>query len=1083
MSVDVGSATGHLDLDISGFLKGLKTAQTEARASMSNVEKDIGNQVKSIGNSMTSAGKTATTHLTIPLLGVGAAGLKVATDFEKGMSEVKAISGATGDEFNRLRDKAIELGADTAFSAGEVAEAMTEMAKAGWSSTQIIDGMGGVLDAAAASGESLATVSTIVADAVTGFGLEAKESTRVADLLTQAANSGTIGINDLGESFKYIAPIAGSMGLNIEDVTTAITAMSMAGIKGSQAGTSLRTMLARMVKPTKNVARAMQELDLNITNEDGSFKSLNDIVGLLRDRFSGLTDDQKAYYATTLAGQEGMSGMLALLNLTQEEYDAISDSMYNAGGIASETATIMQDNLQIRVEQLGGALESLAIRLADQVIPMLSDFVEWLTGIVDKFTEMDESKQRMLLVFAAIVAAIGPVLMVSGKVVESVGAMITAFGKLPAAMNGVKSGMLAFKTNLVAIGQAANVARAGFPGLASQCSVLGAAIGSITAPIAAVIAIIGVLVAAFMHLWNTNEEFRNNILGTWNSIVESFNNFCQGIVDRINALGFNFENILQVLQAAWDGFCNMLAPVFEAAFSVIATVLDTVLNVILGIVDVFIGLFTGNWEQCWTGVQEIFGSIWNMLVQLFGGIITSIIDAVSGFIGSIIDWFSQLPGNIANFVSQVWNSIVEWCANMVNSAMEMGANFLNAVISFFQQLPYNVGYFIGTVLGNIILWASQMWQKAIEMGTNFLNAVISFFTQLPGNILNFITSAFQNVVVWVTNMVLKAQEMGTNFLNAVVSFFTQLPGRILQFITSALQNVQTWVTNMVQNARNMGTNFLSTVVSFMTQLPGRIWNFLSQAISRAAEWVSSMGQKGMEAIKNLIDNVVQGAASIPSKMAEIGKNIVDGVWKGITGAADWFRGQVEGFFGGIVDGVKGALGIGSPSKVFAREVGRWMPAGVAVGFKAAMPEAMSEIQDSLDEGVEGVETPDVDVKPEVEVNGFKDKLMAMYEDVVLWFRSVEERIGGSIDRMSDSMLNLMNQGRLVMASEGGFVDDIGYQGRESRRGSDRPRRGSGDGRGETNNYGPFIFNSPKAIDEIQAAREFKKVQRDISEGF
>lgn len=995
MSVDVGSATGHLDLDISGFLKGLKTAQTEARASMSNVEKDIGNQVKSIGNSMTSAGKTATTHLTIPLLGVGAAGLKVATDFEKGMSEVKAISGATGDEFNRLRDKAIELGADTAFSAGEVAEAMTEMAKAGWSSSQIIDGMGGVLDAAAASGESLATVSTIVADAVTGFGLEAKESTRVADLLTQAANSGTIGINDLGESFKYIAPIAGSMGLNIEDVTTAITAMSMAGIKGSQAGTSLRTMLARMVKPTKDVAQAMQELDLNITNEDGSFKSLNDIVGLLRDRFSGLTDDQKAYYATTLAGQEGMSGMLALLNLTQEEYDAISDSMYNAGGIASETATIMQDNLQTRVEQLGGALESLAIRLADQVIPMLSDFVEWLTGIVDKFTEMDESKQRMLLVFAAIVAAIGPVLMVSGKVVESVGAMINAFGKLPAAMNGIKSGMLAFKTNLVAIGQAANVARAGFPGLASQCSVLGAAIGSITAPIAAVIAIIGVLVAAFVHLWNTNEEFRNNILGTWNSIVESFNNFCQGIVDRINTLGFNFENILQVLQAAWDGFCNMFAPVFETAFSVIATVLDTVLNVILGIVDVFIGLFTGNWEQCWTGIQEIFGSIWNMLVQLFGGIITSIIDAVSGFVGSIIDWFAQLPGNI----------------------------------------------------------------------------------------LNFITSVFQNVATWVTNMVLKAHEMGTNFINAVVSFFTQLPGRILQFITSALQNVQTWVTNMVQNARNMGTNFLSNVVSFMTQLPGKIWNFLSKAISRAAEWVSSMGQKGMEAIKNLIDNVVQGAASIPSKMGEIGENIVDGVWKGITGAADWFRGQVEGFFGGIVDGVKGVLGIGSPSKVFAREVGRWMPAGVAVGFKAAMPAAMSEIQESLDEGVEAVETPDVDVKPEVEVNGFKDKLMAMYEDVVLWFSSVEERIGGSIDRMSDSLSNLMNQGRLVMASEGGFVDDIGYQGRESRRGLDRPRRGSGDGRGDVNNYGPFIFNSPKAIDEIQAAREFKKVQRDISEGF
>ena len=164
------------------------------------------------------------------------------------MSGVQAITGATGEDFEKLRETAIDLGATTAFSSGEVAEAMTEMAKAGWSTTQIIDGMAGVLDATAASGESLATVSTIVADAITGFGLSAKDSARVADLMTQAANSGTIGVSDLGESYKYVAPLAQSMGLSIEDVTTALSAMSMAGIKGSQAGTSLRTVLANMAK-------------------------------------------------------------------------------------------------------------------------------------------------------------------------------------------------------------------------------------------------------------------------------------------------------------------------------------------------------------------------------------------------------------------------------------------------------------------------------------------------------------------------------------------------------------------------------------------------------------------------------------------------------------------------------------------------------------------------------------------------------------------------------------------------------------------------------------------------------------------
>lgn len=430
MAVDVGSAVGYLDLDISGFLAGLRSAQDKADMQTKNIATKIGGNLSGVGKSLTSSGKTLTKTVTVPLAVIGAVGLKTATNFEKGMSEVRAISGATGKDFDALRDKAIELGADTAFSANEVAEAMTEMAKAGWSSQQIIDGMGGVLDAAAASGEGLATVSTIVADAITGFGMEAKESTKVADLLTQAANSGTIGITDLGESFKYIAPVAGSMGLSIEDVTTAVSAMSTAGIKGSQAGTALRTMLTRMVKPTDEVAATMDKLGISVTEQDGSMKSLDGIVANLRKSFDGLTESEKAKYAATLAGQEGMSGMLSLLNLTEEEYNAIAASMDNANGVAEETATVMQDNLQSKVEQLGGSLESLAIKLSDLLIPHLEKFVGWLTDLVDKFTALDPEAQKIILTIAGIAIVIGPVLSVVGKFISGIGGIVTAFGKL-----------------------------------------------------------------------------------------------------------------------------------------------------------------------------------------------------------------------------------------------------------------------------------------------------------------------------------------------------------------------------------------------------------------------------------------------------------------------------------------------------------------------------------------------------------------------------------------------------------------------------------------------------------------------------
>lgn len=438
MAVDVGSAIGYLDIDISGFMSGLETALNQTESSKNKIEA-LGDKISGVGDKFQSVGSSLTKNVTVPLVAVGTAGLKVATDFEKGMSEVKAITQATEGDFEALRDTAIDLGATTAFSASEVASAMTEMAKAGWDSQQIIDGMGGVLDAAAASGESLASVSTIVADAITGFGLAAGDSAMVADLLTQAANSGTIGINDLGESFKYVAPVAQSMGLSITDVTTALSVMSMAGIKGSQAGTSLRTTLTNLVKPTDAMATAMEELGIEVTNSDGTMKSLDSIVGVLRDSFSGLTDEQKAYYAATLAGKEGMSGLLALLNLTEEEYNAVAASMENANGVAQETAAVMQDNLQSKLEQLGGALESLAIIMADNVIPALTTFIEWLTGMVEKFTELSPATQKFILILAGIAIAIGPVISVIGKLTSGIGSVVTFIGKATGKFSGFAS--------------------------------------------------------------------------------------------------------------------------------------------------------------------------------------------------------------------------------------------------------------------------------------------------------------------------------------------------------------------------------------------------------------------------------------------------------------------------------------------------------------------------------------------------------------------------------------------------------------------------------------------------------------------
>lgn len=1099
MATDVGSAVGYLDLDISGFLSGLQSAQSQANTASKNIATTIGNNLQSAGKSMTSAGSTLTKTVTTPVLGLGTAAVKVTSDFESAMSKVSAISGATGGDLDALNKKAQEMGAKTKFSATESAEAFTYMAMAGWKTEDMLSGIDGIMSLAAADGLDLATTSDIVTDALTAFGLSASDSGHFADVLAKASSNANTNVSMLGESFKYAAPVAGALGYSAEDTAIALGLMANAGIKGSQGGTALRGSLTRLIKPTDEAAVLMEQYGLSMTNADGSMKSLGEVMNMLRDKLGGLTEAEQAQVAAQIFGQEAMSGMLAIINASDSDYAKLTDAIYDADGAAQQMADTMLDNLSGQLTLLKSALEGLAIQFGEILMPYIKQFVTWLQNLTQKLQELTPEQKEQIVKWAAIAAAIGPVLMVLGKLTSSVGSIITTFGKIPGAIAKAKSAFTA----------------------------VSAAIGGISAPVVAVVAVIGVLIAAFANLWKTNEEFRNKMTAIWDGIKSKFESFAQGIVDRLNALGFDFENFGEVVKAIWDGFCSLLAPIFEGVFNQVSVILGSVLDALTGIFDVFIGIFTGNWDQAWQGVKEIFGAvwdlikgtfeswamafkgiadtvlgwfgttwdetwtnikqffvdIWNGITSFFSNVISSIKMAVSNFITTIINFFAQLPTNIANFITNAYNSVVTWVSNMVAKAREMGQNFLNAVVSFFTNLPYKVGYFIGNTLTNIVTWVGNMVAKAREMGTNFLNNVVSFFTQLPGKVLQFITSAFNNVQTWATNMVNKAREMGTNFINNVVSFFTQLPGKVLQFITSALNNVQTWVTNMVNKAREMGTNFINNVVSFMQQLPGKIKQYLDSAINNLKTWVTQMGQKGKEAVQSLINNVMSAASGIASKVMSIGTDIVTGVWNGIKNAAGWFTDQVKSFFSGIVDGVKDALGIGSPSKVFRDEIGRWLPPGVVQGFEAAMPSAMKAIQKDLNKGIDNIDTDDISVGAGITVSGFADKLKSIYNEVALWFESIESRIGNSVDSMVQSLDMLIRAGQVIVNSDG-TLGYIGYNGFTKSGSSEgyvdrtNPKNKDTSGNGDT-----FIFNSPKAIDEIEAAKQMKKTKQDMAEGF
>ena len=349
----------------------------------------LGSIAKSGIAGLGSITKTAVAGITTAIAGVstgigglGAASISVGKNFETAMSKVQATSGASADDLERLKEKALEMGASTKFSASESAEALNYMAMAGWKTEQMIGGIGGIMDLAAASGEDLAMVSDIVTDGLTAFGLSANESSRFADVLAAASSNANTNVSMLGESFKYVAPVAGALGYNIEDTSVALGLMANAGIKASQSGTSLRTLMTNLASPTKNSAMAIQQLGLNIQDAKGNMLPFNDVMVQLRDGFNGLTEAEKAQYAEMLAGKEGMSGLLAIVNSSQADFDKLTGAINNSTGAATEMAEIMSDNLQGRLDELSSRLETLGIKIYESIQEPLKEVTEYATGLV-----------------------------------------------------------------------------------------------------------------------------------------------------------------------------------------------------------------------------------------------------------------------------------------------------------------------------------------------------------------------------------------------------------------------------------------------------------------------------------------------------------------------------------------------------------------------------------------------------------------------------------------------------------------------------------------------------------------------------
>lgn len=676
MAINAGTIVAQMELNAKNFKQGISETK-KSLTDLSNDTTSAGNKVKALSQGMSSAGKTMTMGLTLPLAAAGGAAVKTTADFEKAMSEVQAIAGITDKSSKAFKDMeaaAKDLGATTAFSAGEAAEGMKYLAMAGMDSNQIIDAMPGLLDLAAASGTDLGTTADIVSDSLTAFGLSASDTGHFADVLAVASSSANVSVETLGETFKYAAPVAGSLGFKMEEVTAAASLMGNASIKASQAGTTLRTAMTNMGIAADANNSVFKELGIELKNQDGSMKSFGDILGQTKKKFDTMTEAQKASYAEALFGKNAMSGMLAVLNSSDGALEELTKQFENADGASKKMVDTMLDNLNGQLTLLKTGLKGAAISIGTALMPA----IKWLVGAIQNwvtwFNNLSPTMQRVIVVIGVIVAAIGPLLLIIAKVITVV-------------------------QTLMALG----------PALGAIFTALTGPIGLVVAAIAAVIAI-GVLL---YKNWDTVKEYAGKL---WESIKDIFGK----IGDWIEGI---WESIKKATAAAWEWIKDNLDTILKAIFVIITGT--------VGAIALFI---YENWDK----IKEVTVKVWEAIKDFFKKVWDAIIEAVKWYLETYINTVKTIFNAIKTFITNVLNSIKTIITNIFNGIKNTINSIFNGIKSIIVSIWNSIKNSIRTALNGIRNVITGYGGKLKGAGREIFNKVWDGIKDVWGNIKGWV---------------------------------------------------------------------------------------------------------------------------------------------------------------------------------------------------------------------------------------------------------------------------------------------------------------------------------------------------------
>lgn len=680
----------------------------KAMRKMSSEAKATGKSIRSAGDTIANAGSAMTKSVTAPIVGVGIAAVKTAADYESAMSNVKAITGATGKDFKDLEQLGKDLGAATAWSAQECAEAMQYTGMAGWTAQQNVDGLKGILDLASASGTELARTSDIMTDAISAFGYKASDSAKFADVMTKACTSANVSVDTLGESYKYCGAICGTMGYSIDEVTTSLAVMGNMGIKGSQAGTALKNAISNMAAPTKNMKAAMDDLGISIVNQDGSMKSWGDVIKNLQGSFKGLTQDQQAAYAKQLFGKESMAGMLAIINTSTSDYNALADSIKKSGGAANDAAQTQLNNLNGQLTLLKSALEGAAITIGDKLLPNIKSAVGWVQKATDWFNGLSDAQVSMIMKFAGIAAAIGPVLLIFGKLVSTVGKIYSTVGMVIGA-----------------------VAKA------------GGVMALITSPAGIVIAVLAAVAAAAFLIIKNWDKIKPVVMKVKDAFISVMPVIKQTISNAITAAMPIVQTLISTFKAVLPKAINTAKQVIAAIVPVIKTVISTIVTIVPIIAKTFVGV-----AQKLTPVIRTIGNIIKAAIPIVGKLFSAAFAFVGNTITKVMPYISKIAkviGSILIFAIKKVSPTLQKAATTFSIVFNSIYNVVRKVINKLSPLFNLIGNIVKikmNIIGKVISTTFRTAASVIQSVSGSIKQYISGIIKVFNGVLDFVTGVF-----------------------------------------------------------------------------------------------------------------------------------------------------------------------------------------------------------------------------------------------------------------------------------------------------------------------------------------------------